>query len=479
MSRPSEGNGRVPAQLPDEAAEMAAGLPSRATPIELCGTVNAEQKKPADETKETLTPADISRLAKLPFIAYEGERRTVARRYCIRLSSLDRIIENARWAAGGGDGRQGTAIQFPEPPCWPGPVEGAALLANLSSGIRRYVVMDERAADAAALWVLHTYLLEATNITPRLVVVSPEKRCGKTTMLDVLQCLVWRPLAAANVSTASVFRIVETHRPTLLIDEADAFLHQREELRGILNSGHRRGGTVLRVVGDEHEPRAFSTFSACAIASIGRLPATLEDRSIVISLRRRRPDEGIVSFRLDRTDDLRVLARQAVRWATDNVESVKAADPDTPSSLYNRAADNWHTLFAISDTAGGEWPQRTRRAALHLSSIAGDDQSIGATLLSDIRDIFAACGADRLTSEDIVERLADIEGRPWAEWNHCKLISKHSLARLLKPFGIAPCVFRMGGKTPRGYQRSQFEETFTRYLPSDGGEQTATVQQTR
>jgi hypothetical protein len=82
---------------------------------------------------------------------------------------------------------------------------------------------------------------------------------------------------------SAIFRIVERDAPTLLIDEADTFLKENDELRGILNTGHRRGGQVTRTVGDDHEPRLFSTWAPVAIAMIGQLPATLDDRSIVLA----------------------------------------------------------------------------------------------------------------------------------------------------------------------------------------------------
>ena len=110
---------------------------------------------------------------------------------------------------------------------------------------------------------------------------------------------------------SAIFRIVELATPTLLIDEADTFLKENDELRGILNTGHRRGGQVLRTVGEDHEPRQFSTWAPAAIAMIGRLPDTLNDRSVIINLRRRKPTEKVKSFRRDRADDLNVLD---ARW---------------------------------------------------------------------------------------------------------------------------------------------------------------------
>ena len=167
---------------------------------------------------------------------------------------------------------QGRAISFPEPEPWPEPVDGAALLDEISKAIGAHVIMPEASRDACALWAAHTFLLDCTMISPRLAITSPTRGCGKTTALDVISQLVLRPLPAANVSASAIFRVVEGFRPTLMIDEADSFLRDNEELRGVLNSGHRKGGAVLRNVGDDHEPRSFSTYGACAIALIGQLP---------------------------------------------------------------------------------------------------------------------------------------------------------------------------------------------------------------
>jgi putative DNA primase/helicase len=115
-------------------------------------------------------------------------------------------------------------VPFLSPP-WPDPVDGAALLDAVAKAIRRHVVMPDNAADACALWVAHTYVVTRFLVSPRLCVRSVVKQCGKTTLLDVLERLVLRPLQTTNVTPAAIFRVVEAHRPTLLIDEADTFLH--------------------------------------------------------------------------------------------------------------------------------------------------------------------------------------------------------------------------------------------------------------
>jgi putative DNA primase/helicase len=414
--------------------------------------------------------SEIRRLAKLSPLEYEAERKVAAKRLNIRSATLDNLVSAERGTAG--DGKQGRALSLPEPEPWPNRVSGADLLDALSAAIRRHVVMSGHAADTAALWIVHTYLLDLVEISPRLAITSPEKQCGKSTLLDVLERLAWRPLPTSNVTAASVFRIVEKQRPTLLIDEADTFLAEKEELRGILNSGHHPRGSVIRTVGDDHEPRQFSTYAACAIALIGKLPDTLANRSVAIELRRRLPDEPIEGMRIGRTGHLDELSRKVARWTTDNMDRIKVADPEMPSGIFNRAADNWGPLLAIADAAGGEWPARARRAALVAETAAlGDEQSVKVQLLADIRVIFSERGVDRLPSAELVESLGRIEGRPWAEWKAGKTITANGLARLLAPFGVTPDTIRVGDRTMKGYLLARFEDdVFKRYLPQQGAQ---------
>jgi putative DNA primase/helicase len=251
----------------------------------------------------------------------------------------------------------------------------------------------------------------------------------------------------------------------LLIDEADTFLGQNEELRGVLKSGHRAGGSVVRLVGEKHEPRSFATHAPVAIALIGTLPGTLADRSIRLRLRRRRPDEQITPFRAGRMDDLKRLASMAARWVRDNRDWLKEADPNC-GRLFNRDADNWRPLLAIAEVAGGRWPAGARNIAECMVIEGSDDQqSIGTMLLTDMEVIFAERGADRLASEDIVGQLLTLEGRSWSEFGRArKPISKNALARLLKQFGIVPHTIRVGTATPKGYLLTDFKDAFARYV---------------
>ena len=426
----------------------------------------------------TDTDAELERLAKLSLVEYEQQRKAAAEQLNVRASILDRLVAAEREKLGleEDEDRQGRAISLPEPEPWPTPVDGAALLDGVADAIGRYVIMSDHARSATALWAVHTYLLDCFSITPRLAVRSPMKRCGKTTLLDVISRLVLRPLPTGSVTAAALFRVVEGYRPALLVDEADTFLAEADELRGVLNSGHRRGGQVVRTVGDDHEPRAFSTFAAVAIAIIGSLPETLADRSIIVDLKRRMPSEAVASFRFDRVAHLDVLARQAARWAQDHAGTIAAADPEMPG-IHNREADNWSPLFAIADVAGGGWPERARAAAAASHVAAGDDEaSRTELLLGDICDIFAKREentgepVDRIPSADLVAALVAIEGRPWAELGRSrKPLTANGLARRLKPLGIMPDTIRLDEKrTIKGYRLHPFEEAFARYLGAEG-----------
>jgi Protein of unknown function (DUF3631) len=424
---------------------------------------------PPQEEPATHADVEITRLAKLKIEEYEGQRKAAADRLGFRASILDKLVEaeRARLGLAGDDSKQGHAISFPEPEPWPEPVKGEELLNALANAIRRHVVMSDAARDEAALWVLHAHMPDCFLVSPRLAVTSPVKGCGKTTLLDVLGRLVPRPLPTANVTPAALFRVVEGYQPTLLVDEADTFLPDNDELRGVFNSGHRKGGTVLRTVGDDHEPRAFRTFCPTVISRIGTLPDTLHDRSVTIDLKRRLRTETVEPFRPDRADHLDVLARKAGRWAQDNAEAIAEADPKMPDGIINREADNWRPLLAIADAAGGDWPGRAGNAAeaAHIAA-AADDASRLELLLGDIRDAFKTDKAEarqdmfgveqvEITSTDLVKTLVALEGRPWAEMGrNRKPLTQNRLARMLKPLGIGPKNVGPKDARVRGYIRT-------------------------
>src|SRR5262249_25447818 len=121
------------------------------------------------------------------------------------------------------------------------PVECAELLDGIKQEFRRYIVLPNGADDALALWTVHAWTFDAGIVSPFLALVSPTKRCGKTSTLILLLHLTPRSVLASNISPSAVFRYIDASHPTLLVDEGDALFNGgNEELRGILNSGHTK-----------------------------------------------------------------------------------------------------------------------------------------------------------------------------------------------------------------------------------------------
>jgi len=384
----------------------------------------------------------------------------------VRVTTLDREVEALRPAEEASTGR---SVSLPEVEPWPRPVSGDELLNDLAAVIRRHVVVAAAAADVVAAWALHTWVFERFAHRPRLAVTSPLKRCGKSTLLELLRLLCRRPLKADSISASGVFRTVEALSPvTLLIDEADTFLKDNEELRGVLNSGFERSGEVIRVVEirDEHRPVKFRTFAPVAIAAIKAIPGTIEDRSIPISMQLRGANEHVEKLRAPGARErLAELASKAARWAADRTAYLNE-DPPVPDALGDREGDVSVCLLAIADDAGGAWPERVRGGLITLfGRRAAEDRGIdiGALLLADIKVIFAELSATRRPSSEIVDRLGKMEHRPGSEWNAGRPMSAPRLARALAPFGVRPGTIRTGaGANQRGHYREAFEEAWER-----------------
>jgi putative DNA primase/helicase len=275
----------------------------------------ADTAKPAsagDGADDLDAETEIARLAKLKPFAYERQRGAAAKRLGCRTSILDRMVRAARGDEGGGS-NQGKAMEFDDPPPAGEPVDGCDLVAAIRALLKRHIGLPPGAGWTIATWCLHTFVFDTGEHTPRLAIVSPERGCGKTTLLDLLGRLVYRPLSAASLTAAATFRVIDRDWPSLLIDEADAFLKDNEELRGILNAGHRYDGAMIRCIGEDMEPRRFDVFGPVAIALIGALPGTLADRSISIRMQRAGPDEAIEPIRQATQAHATELVRRARR----------------------------------------------------------------------------------------------------------------------------------------------------------------------
>ena len=364
----------------------------------------------------------------------------------------------------------GSVELFPAVEPWPNPVDGAAMLAGLYKIIAQHVVADPPTICAAALWVVHTYCMDALTVSPLAHISAPEMRCGKTVLLTAMMRLAYRPLSVASISPAAIFRTVERWAPTLGIDEVDAFLKDNEEARGLINSGlYRENAVVIRCTGDDNTPTQFSTWAPKILCGIGKLAGTIEDRSIPLRMRRKVAGETAASIRRSDPQPWADLRSQLTRWAGDRRYAVGMARPTPAVGLGDRAQDCWEPLLAIADEVGGEWPRRARAAALALHGVEEETQSIGVELLRDVEAAFKERQTTRLASRTLLEILTADDETPWATWNRGKPLSVRQLAARLSEFGITPKTTRLpSGDRLKGYVLADFADAFARYLSGEG-----------
>jgi hypothetical protein len=349
-------------------------------------------------------------------------------------------------------------------------VAGDQLLADVERFLARFVAYpSDHALVAHVLWCGHAHLMAAWDSTPRMAFLSPEPGSGKTRALEVTELLVPNPVEAVNVTPAYLFRKVGESAPTILYDEIDTVFGPKakdnEEIRGLLNAGHRRGAVAGRCVvkGKVVETEEIPAYCAVALAGLGGLPDTLLSRSVVIRMRRRAPDEPVVAFRRRQdADEGHALRDRLAVWADTIREKVTGSWPDLPEGIQDRDADVWEALLAVADVAGGHWPRRARSAAEALvAESKKSTPSLGVLLLADLRGVFAK--AESLATDAILDELHKLVESPWGDLRG-KPLDARGLARRLRAYEIRPVKVWSDGRSLQGYRRADLWDAWTRYL---------------
>jgi hypothetical protein len=351
-------------------------------------------------------------------------------------------------------------------------VELAGLLEDVEAFLERYVVFaSSHQRVAVTLWAAVTHVFQAFECVVYLAITSAEKRSGKTRLLDALELLVARAWRAVLPSEAIVYRHISEAKPTLLLDEVDTIYgkktaREHEGLRALLNAGFRARTTVPRCVGQNMEVRHFEVYCPKALAGIGDLPDTVQDRSIPIRLARRKRSEPVERFRHRAAEaEAEGLRERLGEWAsTADLED----EPEVPEALNDRVADGWEALLVVADLAGANWPERARAAALALHGEPDDSEdTLGVRLLRDVRDVFTEKGASTLTTRALLEALVAVEDAPWGDL-HGKELNPRRLASLLRPYDVRSANIRVGQSVVKGYAKADFLEAFDRYLTPSG-----------
>jgi hypothetical protein len=304
------------------------------------------------------------------------------------------------------------------------------------------------------------------------LIAAPTAECGKTTLLEAAGELTSRPLELSSISPAAFFRLADSERPTLLIDEIQGLLGHRGnnvEFEGLLNASHRRRSAQTVRVEEEQEqgrkrrvPTKFSSWGTFAATISGRVSAAMESRCLKVMMRRARPGE-VKRHLQDGTSEVLVECRRKfARWAGDQLVLPEAT---LPPGLANRKGDNWRPLFAIASAVGGHWPAKIKAAAL---AAVGKPFTLDAVVafLTDAREIIG--GRDHIFTTELIDALLGLEDPSW-DWHTCyrggpinAYWLRDKLADVLDPPGTQR--FVVGGKKYRGYLAKQFDDAYGRYL---------------
>lgn len=406
----------------------------------------------------------IRQLATLKPLEYDRIRKERAKELNIRPTTLDKQIKEAQ----SNSNKENSQFDDIEP--WHEPINPAELLDNITSTIQRFIVLDKHQAQAAALWVCSCWFIDEIHCAPILLINAPEKACGKTQLLTVLAKLAPRTAQASSISPSVLFRMIETYKPTLFIDEIETVLNDNEDLRGLINAGHTRDSAyVWRSVakGDDFEPKCFTVWGMKAIAGINaiKLAETVTSRSIIIELRRKKADEIVERLRHAESDIFQILASKLARFLDDFHQQVKDTRPKLPDNLGDRDQDNWEPLFQIANVAGSHWVETALNAALNISNQTQSPQSSANELLADIKEIFDSKQTIKISTIDLITALCEDTEKSWCTYNRGKQLSPRQLSNKLKDYGIASKTIRFSAyETAKGYEATQFNDAFERYL---------------
>lgn len=341
------------------------------------------------------------------------------------------------------------------------------ILDRVETQVRKYCILPtEHHYVAATLLPAATHVADIAHTATRGVIKAPEKRCGKSRLLEVLMCLSWNPESLVDVTKAALVTLITQGAGiTIFADECDEWLPKGGPLVGILNAGHQRG--KYRTIMENGHPVRQETFAFAFLAGIGSFPGTIEDRAIVFNMKRRGPGEKVSPFRLLRDQGpLVTLGAELHAELRDRLDDLRVIEPENP--LEDRAADNWDLLLMIAElfTPANQahnpqsWAYRAREAAVALTDEAAElqEETRSHKLLIALRSMFKMSRTDKLSSVDICERLAKSDPETWVDFGTMQLAST------LEPYGLRPKVLKMKDGTARGYTRAMFADTFARYL---------------
>lgn len=211
------------------------------------------------------------------------------------------------------------------------------------------------------IWWMGTYFYKVFKWYP-LIWLWGTKRAGKSKLADITRCLAFNAILSPNMSNATVYRLVQHLRPTLIIDEAESLADEKRsaELGELLNAGCYDGGVVYRAektTKDKIMPICFEVYCPKMLCNIKGINAdAIIDRSIRIIMQRTKKKE-VAKMSVSYTDpEWQWFRNDLYCFALKNVDNVigeyekleNKSKEGSPILQSDRAWDIWKPLFAIA-----------------------------------------------------------------------------------------------------------------------------------
>lgn len=334
---------------------------------------------------------------------------------------------------------------------------GQQMLEEACGFITRFSVLPSRAAGyGLVLFAASNWIYESFTETPRFHISALSYGAGKTRVMELTGLLCPNFQMMAKITGPALYHIIDERHPApLALDEADAIFGagtRAEELRGILNAGYKYNGTITRV--SKGEAADFSVFCPAMFAGKGKLPKSLEDRSVTVMMAPRKAGQKMDRF-VPKMHDAqgRKIGLMLGAWAT-RVQG-PAGDilwDNPPEKLADRMVDILTPLYALAEMAGGPWPERFTEIVdvLVLGGVSTDEVSPATALLSALRDVWPE-DAERLATHQLADLLA---GHESGEFNWPESRRAAELNARMRDMGIPPVPMRINGTVMRGYDRA-------------------------
>ncbi len=351
----------------------------------------------------------------------------------------------------------------------------AQAFADACAFLRRHLAEPPPAIETIALWCLQAWGARAGaglfDLSPRLVLRAVDARADHARALRLVAWLTPAPLVVSRAIAAHLLPVLDTERPTVLVDDIAGGTLYRRDMRTLIAAGAYRDGMFLTQRSKQNENGRGLCFAPMAIATAAALPEDIRLRSIVVPMAPAPAGDARAHLNLvDPPAEVSALrAHMQAAVAALAKDRLRAAAP--PLTLGPRAAENWLPLLTLARCIGEDVAARAAEAAVQFTASAPPPAS-NLALLRDIRDLFAIDGQSRVTSNALLEKLVADPDRPWATAFRGRPLTPRTLAERLANFGLRPRVVRKpDGAFARGYYGEELVDAFARYLSDTAPEE--------